>query len=656
MQKFYALLLGAFFLSASTAQAQFSRYIIQLKDKKGTPYSIGNPSQYLSAKAIARRAKSTIAIDSSDLPLSPAYLDSIRSVPGVMILNQSKWFNQVCIRVTDPVALTKINAFPFVQQASPVAAKIATGNTIVNRTLKKFDTETVSETHESNGVEGVNDNYFDYGGSLPQIHIHEGEFLHNLGFRGEGITIAVLDAGFLGYLSNPVFDSVRINQQILGTWDFVNVETSVNEDYVHGANCFSIIAANRPGVMIGAAPKSKFWLLRTEDINSEYPIEEQNWVAAAEFADSAGADMISSSLGYTDFDEHSFDHAYLQRNGNTALITIGADLAAKKGILVSNSAGNSGAATNDSKYVACPADADSILTVGAVDANGNIASISSWGPNGAGKQKPNVVSVGSGTVLANPNGSITTGLGTSYSNPNMCGLVACLWQAFPELNNMEIIDAVQKSANRYNNPDMRYGYGIPNLKKAFSILISKNFQGNINASGCMAILNWTSKDNNAMHYDIERKMSTDTGFIKIASVPAKTAAFQSNSYTFTDTLKSLSQETVLYRLKQVIADTSIILLNATHPVTEPCVVLTKAFTVTPNPFKGSVVLYINTNSSIDKLFVTLTDVKGATVYQYQGTANGALSINIPGERLSSGLYALTVRDGKKVLFTKKLLK
>jgi subtilisin family serine protease len=298
--------------------------------------------------------------------------------------------------------------------------------------------------------------------------------LHELGFTGDGITIALLDAGYQAYKSNRAFDSIRSQGKILGEWDYVMNEASVNEDYFHGANCLSIIAANIPGVMVGSAPHASFWLLRTEDVYSEYPVEEQNWAAAAEFADSAGADMISTSLGYNIFDNPIYNHVYAQRDGNTTIITRAADLAAHKGMIVTVSAGNDGARTDDYKYVSVPADADSVLTVGAINGAGVIASFSCWGPNGAGKLKPNVVSVGQGTILVNTAGNAVGGNGTSYSNPNMAGLVACLWEAFPEFTNMEIINAVQESSDRYLNPDpQRYGYGIPNFRIAYENLLKE---------------------------------------------------------------------------------------------------------------------------------------------------------------------------------------
>jgi subtilisin family serine protease len=214
-------------------------------------------------------------------------------------------------------------------------------------------------------------------------------------------------------------------------------------------------------------------LFRTEDVFSEYPVEEQNWAAAAEFADSAGTDMISTSLGYNIFDNPIYNHTYPERNGNTTIVTRAADLAAHKGIIVTVSAGNDGTRTDDYKFVSCPADADSVLTVGATNGTGAIAAFSCWGPNSAGKVKPNVVSVGQGTILANTAGNPVGGNGTSYANPNMAGLVACLWEAFPEFTNMEIIDAVQKSADHFMNPDERFGYGIPNFRIAYEMLFQE---------------------------------------------------------------------------------------------------------------------------------------------------------------------------------------
>lgn len=477
MKKYYMMLVLCGLIISFTANAQYSRYIIRLKDKKGTAFNISNPSSYLSARALARRARYKISIDSADLPISAAYLDSIKQVPNITVLNVSKWLNQVCIRTTDAAALAKINTFPFVMNTNAVAVRLAQSPPAVQKKMNEYHQQPVpvndNAFNSAFRFTGITDAY-NYGTNAGQVNIHEGEYLHNLGFHGEGMVIAVLDGGFLNYKTNIAFDSIRLQNQILGEWDYVANEPSVNEDNAHGTWCLSVMAANRPGKIVGTAPKAKYWLLRTEDVSSEYPVEEANWIAAAEFADSAGVDMITSSLGYSDFDDPAFDHSYAQRDGKTSMVSIGAAMAVRKGILVTNSAGNSGSSTSDLKYVICPADADSILTVGATNVSGAIAGFSSWGPNGAGKLKPNVVSVGASAVVA----SSVTGEpaylnGTSFSNPNMCGLVACLWQAFPEFSNMDIINVLQKSASKYSNPDYRFGYGIPNMRLAYLDLLQQ---------------------------------------------------------------------------------------------------------------------------------------------------------------------------------------
>ncbi len=656
MKKLYFFLACLLAVGAFSATAQYSRFIVQLTDKNGTPYTFGNPSAYLSAQAIARRTRYGIPVDSTDLPIVPAYLDSILAVPNVTFLNLSKWTNQVCIKTTDNAALAKINSFLFVKKTSPIAVRTANGSGTV---ASKLETVQPSQLRADSIASpyGVL-NYYNYGNSFQQIHIHQGEYLHNLGFHGENMTIAVLDAGFYGYLTNPMFDSIRLNNQVLGTYDYVNLKTSVNEENYHGMMCLSTIAANRPGIMTGTCPKAKFWLFKTEDVYSEYPIEEQNWAAAAEYADSAGADLISTSLGYSDFDDSSFNLVYSLRDGHTSIITRAANMAVAKGMIVTASAGNSGYLSTDYKYVSCPADGDNVLAIGATTTTGVIAYFSSWGPNYSGGIKPNVVSVGQGTTISYLDGTPTTGNGTSFSNPNLAGLVTCLWQAFPESANREITDAVQKSASQYSSPDGRYGYGIPNFKKAFSALITAKFQGNLVADGCAATLNWTSKDNNTLYYQVQRKMPTDTGFITIAMVNGKSAAFQFNSYAYTDTVKSVATGQVAYRLQEVFSsDTTLVLLNASNNITTPCFSLLNEFTVSPNPFRDQLYLNINSSYTIQHLGIELADMKGSTVYQYQGaTSTGKFSLTIPAGNLAGGVYVLTVRDGKKVLYSKKLLR
>ncbi len=453
-----------FIVLYSSVSAQFSRQIIQLRNKAFNSFSLADPSQYLSARALQRRTRYGIAIDDTDLPITQRYLDSIRAVPNVQVLLVSRWLNQVLIRTTDVNAISRINNFSFVQSTGAVAQIPF----LIQEPVNKF-IDTISTTDpEPNRTQQIEDDTLNYGNSYAQVHIHEGEFLHNKNFTGKGMVIAVLDAGFQAYKTITAFDSVRLQGRILGERDFVKFDNSVNEDHAHGMQCLSIICANWPGRMVGTAPAASFWLLRTEDVSSEYPVEEFNYVVAAEFADSAGADMISCSLGYNIFDDAQFNHSYAQLNGNFTTATIGADLAAKKGMLLTNSAGNEGG--NSWQYITAPSDADSVICVSAVNTSGIIAGFSSRGIPSDIRIKPNVVSVGVGTVIAGFNNQPSFGNGTSFSNPNLNGLIACLWQAFPEYNNKKIIDAVYQSSDRFANPDKTYGYGIPNFKKAYRIL------------------------------------------------------------------------------------------------------------------------------------------------------------------------------------------
>jgi len=464
MRQLYFLLL--FLVAATSAHAQSFRYTVKLKYKNAEGYSLAQPSAFLSPKAIERRQRQRLVVDSTDLPINRSYIQTIDNVPNVTIVSSSRWLNQLLIETDDINAITQINNLPFVARANPVASRTRTNSGIASANQEK-NPETVFSKQR------LTSDTINYGNTYAQVHIHEGEYLHNSGFRGQGMLIAMLDAGFSGYKTNPAFDSVRLNNRIIHEYDFVMDETSVDDDHVHGSNCFSILAANRPGKIVGTAPGASYLLYRTEDAATEKPVEEYNWIEAAEKADSAGADMITSSLGYVNFDDPAYNHAFSERDGNTAAITIAADMAVKKGMIVLNSAGNSGNNGDDTKYVMCPADGDSVVTVGAVNTSGVIGGFSSWGPNGAGKLKPNIVSVGWGATYANTAGEPVAGSGTSYSTPNIAGLIACLWQAFPEFTNMEIVDAVQKSADRFLNPDFRYGYGIPNFRVAHNILATK---------------------------------------------------------------------------------------------------------------------------------------------------------------------------------------
>ncbi len=550
MKKIVFLIFIALFVAKADSYAQFSKYIIRLKDKGTNPFSISNPSAYLTARSIGRRTRYGIAIDSTDLPITPRYIDSIRLAGAVTILNTSKWLNQVAIQTTDAAALVKIAGFPFVLSTGPIAARSSQSITPVNKKLDAVTTEAPTPTTPNTTL----GDYYSYGASYGQVHLHNGEFLHNRGFRGQGMQMAVLDAGFFHYLTLPTFDSIRNNGQILGTWDFVAGNASVDEDNAHGMNCLSTIAANMPGTFMGTAPKTSFYLYRTEDVASEYPIEEQNWVAGIERADSLGIDISSTSLGYFTFDNAVFNYTYANMDGNTTISAKGADFAAKKGILCVIAAGNEG--NGSWHYIITPSDADSVMAVGAVSTAGVVGSFSSYGPSSDGQIKPAVAAVGVNAVIANPStGQPGFGSGTSFACPNMAGLTTCLWQAFPEINNMGIITVMQQSATRATNPDDRVGYGIPDMKKAFVKLIKQLYTQNSAVANCAVTLNWTAKTDSAISILVERKLPAAT--YTTISTQNSTGAFQSRNFSYTDDLRSFSTTGIWYRFKMNIAsDTS----------------------------------------------------------------------------------------------------
>ncbi len=633
---------------------QFSRYIIQLKDKSGSSFSTSNPSLFLSQRAIDRRVRYNIPLAETDLPVNSNYIQSILGVGNVSVLNVSKWFNQVCILTTDPAAITRINALPFVKTSTPIAARGANFIKPVNKF--SYQINPAATTSFTARPQSPVDNY-DYGRAYPQIHLHNGEFLHNHGFRGEGMQLAIMDGGFLNYLTLPTFDSVRKNNQVLGTWDFVANKISVNEEHPHGMNCFSTIAANMPGTFIGTAPKASFYLFRTEDILSEYPVEEQNFTAAAERADSLGVDVLSVSLGYNTFDNSLFNYTYADMNGQKTLIAKAVNMAAQKGIAVVVAAGNEG--NNAWHYLVTPADADSALTVGAVNVNRQIASFSSYGPNSDGQIKPDVAAVGAGAIIANnTSGLPTSSNGTSFACPILAGITTNLWQAFPEVNNMAIIEVLRKSADHNTAPDNRTGYGIPDVKKAFVLLQKKSYTQQIAIdNNCKTVLQWSVKTAADMQCVIERKLSSSTDFTVIDSQFINTG-FAKNDFIYLDDLSSiLPGSTIQYRIKMnIAADTSYYLDSATVFYQKSCVVLPENIVTGPNPVTGNLSVIINRNSQV-KVSLIMHNSIGQLVYSLNNQPlNGEQTFTIPMQPISKGTYYLTVIiDGKKVT-TKKIIR
>jgi serine protease AprX len=452
-----------FFLILQSLIAQSTAaYWIFFTDKKNSPYSINEPSVYLSEKAIDRRHKQNIPVTTSDLPINSSYINAIRSF-DVTILNQSKWFNAVLVSCADVNKIKEIKKLACVKEVKTIMTSAAANGS------SKFESESSATSEpEERSVIAAPTTVLNYGPSYYQAHQIGVDCLHDLGFQGQGMVIAELDAGFEKVDVLPAFDSLRMNNQLLGTHDFVLGGTVLYQGHPHGMNTLSCMVANLPGSLVGTAPKAKYWLLRTEDAATESLQEEINWLSGAEFADSVGADVINSSLGYNTFDNTADNHKYSDLDGNTTIITKAADMAASKGIFVVSSAGNAG---GPPWYkITAPADADSILTIGAVDSAGVITSFSSRGLTFDGRVKPNTVARGGKAVVASQNGGTFKQSGTSFSSPITAGAVACLWQANPTHTNMEILDAIQQSASKYTTPDSVMGYGIPDFCMANTLL------------------------------------------------------------------------------------------------------------------------------------------------------------------------------------------
>ncbi len=651
--------------------AQFTRYIVKLKDKGNSAFTLANPGAYLSQRAIDRRTKYSIALDSTDLPVTPSYVTQIRNVANVTVLNVSKWLNAVSIQISDPAAVTTISALPFVQSVGGLAARPGAGDRLITPDKFALEGETTPLPLNTGKLEDITSDYFNYGtSSYNEIHLHNGEFLHNIGLRGQGMQIAVLDGGFFNYTSLKAFDSINANGQVLSTWDFVARNASVTEDHQHGMQCLSTIAANIPGQFIGKAPKASFHLFRTEDVATEYPIEEHNWVCGAERADSAGVDIISSSLGYYDFDNAVFNYTYANMDGNTTMAAKGADLAAKKGLLVFNSAGNEGG--NAWNFLVTPSDGDSVIAVGAVSVTGAVGSFSSYGPSGDGQVKPEVASVGVAAMVQTTSNTVGTSNGTSFACPNMAGLGTCLWQAFPEYNNMKIVQALKAAGSKYSTPDNRIGYGIPNMKLAFTNLLTEFATSTASTNTCTATLNWTSKDVSAMKYEIERQGPGESGYTKVGELnPQAGSLLAIRSYQFTNSLNGLNAGTVSYRIRQIVDTataslTAVYIDTATTTVPAGCFAtgtgntdpLKEKISIQPNPVNGSTLsLVIETPYAITNMPVHIYDAKGSLVMQQKnnkGTGKKTLELNISS--LQAGKYYISVFNGRQLLRTAELIR
>lgn len=421
---------------------------VYLKDKGSSGYTLDRPEAFLSEAALVRRQREAKEVGASDLPISRSYVDSLASL-GAQIITQSKWFSTVVVASEDSLISHRMKQLGMVDSVKWIwkGERVA----CVGRSE-----ETARLSPENEPIEAT------YGYAEKQIEMLNGIKLHEAGYRGNGMRVAVIDAGFLNVDRMSVFASLHL----LGTHNAVFPGESVFVGDDHGTKVLSCLAANAPGVMVGTAPEASYWLIKSEDGRSEYPIEEDYWTAAVEFADSVGVHAISSSLGYFTFDAEELNYNQSLLDGKTAFISRAAQMAADKGMLLFCSAGNEGGASWNK--ITFPGDALDVLTVGAITQEQQKSSFSSVGFTTDYRVKPDVVALGTSCTIIDSSGSISYGSGTSFATPILSGLGICLWQALPWLSNLELIALLQRCSSQYKKPDIELGYGMPDVYKALN--------------------------------------------------------------------------------------------------------------------------------------------------------------------------------------------
>jgi serine protease AprX len=453
------------FFICFAAKAQVNRYVIFFSDKDTAAFSTNNPEQFLSLKAIERREKQAIPITAQDFPVNNAYLNGLRDM-GADVYFSTKWFNAALVQM-DLSLVSPIFALEYVTDIEYVAL-----DSLLGRVKQPFDIP--EEFLEPPSISSNSD---------IQLNLLNAKKMHEDGFSGQGMLIAVFDVGFIGTNNFKPFQQIFDDNRLIAMRDFVGNTGNVFQYGSHGTSVFSCIGAKYKGDMVGTAPDADFVLCVTEAAN-EYRIEEYNWLLAAEYADSLGVDVINSSLGYSNgFTDPNMDYSLDDLDGKTTVISRAAQIASGKGIIIVTSAGNEGRETNTWRKITPPADAENILTVGSIDKYGVRSAFSSIGPTADGRIKPDVMAMGSNTAIMSSSGNIITGNGTSFASPLMAGFAACMWQANPDWNYLEVIDAIKNSASNALTPDSFVGYGLPNYNAAIhNSILSLNQLINTNIS------------------------------------------------------------------------------------------------------------------------------------------------------------------------------
>lgn len=431
---------------------QVYRYWVTFADKAGTPYTLDNPSAYLGPRALERRAKIGIGIDSLDLPVNPAYLEYLRQAGGT-VWSVSKWLNGAVVFSDNEMAAT-LEALPCVQTVT----SLGQGGTLAPEAEESYGYDVDTVAYDSIYDRG----YYGYGHrNIRQLNLMP---LHRAGYDGRGVMIGVCDAGFPGVESRKAFAALRESGRLVATRNFAYADNDVYCAHMHGTSVLSCMAGLHPGRLVGSAPQASYVLCITERTEEESPIEELLWASAVEWMDSLGVDIVNTSLGYVTFDDITFNHPYSDFDGRTAPLSRAAETAVSRGMMMVVAAGNDGYLDTPSIYT--PADAESVLTVGAVSDEGGRAFFSSWGPTADGRIKPDVMALGESSSVVLPDGNLLQLDGTSFASPIMAGAVACVMQMHPRWSPARICDSLRTWGDNALTPDNENGYGIPDISRA----------------------------------------------------------------------------------------------------------------------------------------------------------------------------------------------
>ncbi len=619
-------------LNASSDKDELLVWVFFNDKCDNTAHYSANPASVVRVKSLKRRAKVLTPdelISEMDLPVNSEYIEKVVSL-GFELKQKSKWFNGVSGYLTK-------SEIGLISQLSTVKSL-----DVVHKFKKDYSIEEDagnqpqgSSLYKQNGI-----NSFDYGQSFTQLNQINVPAVHDMGFTGQGITICSMDAGF-DNLAHEVFSSMNI----IAMWDFVDGDPDVSQLGSHGTSTLSTIGGFKEGRLIGPAFDSDFILARTEDILSETPVEEDNWIAALEWADSIGVDVTTTSLSYLEFDPPFQSYTWEDMDGNTALITIAADLAVKLGIVVVNSASNSGFNPNHNTLGA-PADGDSVITVGAVGSDGERSGFSSVGPTVDGRIKPDLMAMGSGVYVARSSSPTSYGTsgGTSFSCPILAGAAALVLSVDPTLTPMELLDLLRQTASRSSNPDNLMGWGIINTLDAIELIpvpVELTLFSGRYINGSVQLEWTTATETNNFGFEVQKRYD-NTSYEKIGFVPGNGTTTNGMQYSFED--NDLFAGRIFYRLKQLdfngefeySSEILVEVLNLTNY---------QLFQNYPNPFNPntSIKYSVPVQSKI-KIKITLYDIIGNEVSTlFDGIQqSGVHEINLTADNLPSGVYFISM--------------